>query len=359
MNLTTFQPKKRDDVATVSVDNLVLAVTPDSTQPVVLDSLGAELLSWLDGTASVDELVDDLADATGAGPVEARTQLESLLNELSRQRLLHHGTVEPDGIPRRLHPSIPGGSCVAEILGLGRGAHVQVRRNGVALCNIAATDGEWLNQVTAALPAPIEIAAVDATPLPTFALRTSVGRSRRLQQLFDSYAAPRWWGFDPDAGRVALGRTVGGWLAAISGEGVWYNLPGIRLGDAALTAHPSLWPLLATPQVRTALHEVGAELVDSGLARVVTETNTPLLQVPADVFGSDSDYTIAHRGVLSPGSADGVWRARLLLQSAWQWDAQHLAAFAQLSATLPQIAVDPAWSLERVTSFIAATVGSL
>ena len=82
------RPRPADGLVTYEVDDELLILDPRVDRLHQLDRLGTIIWSVLDGEATVDELVEDLADAFGVEPDLVRHDLGELLRDLDGLGLL-------------------------------------------------------------------------------------------------------------------------------------------------------------------------------------------------------------------------------------------------------------------------------
>ena len=81
-------PAVRSDLVAESVDGELLVFDPVRNEVHQLNPMGALVWQFLDGSATVDELVGDLADAFDAPPDQVRADLTALLDQLAEEHLL-------------------------------------------------------------------------------------------------------------------------------------------------------------------------------------------------------------------------------------------------------------------------------
>ena len=98
------RPRPAEGLVTYEVDDELLILDPRVDRLHQLDRLGTIIWSVLDGEATVDELVDDLADAFGAEPDLVRHDLGELLSGLDRLGLLD-GSEPPAGADANTAPA--------------------------------------------------------------------------------------------------------------------------------------------------------------------------------------------------------------------------------------------------------------
>jgi hypothetical protein len=82
------RPAVRDGLTTEEIDGELLVFDPVAVRIHQLDPLGALVWQLLDGSATVDELVEDLAEGFGAPEDRVRGDLAALLEKLEEEMLL-------------------------------------------------------------------------------------------------------------------------------------------------------------------------------------------------------------------------------------------------------------------------------
>lgn len=83
-----FAPAVKGDVETVTIDGERVVFNPQRGEVHQLNSIGTIIWEFLDGTATVGELVADLSDAFHVPPETVRGDLVSLLTQLDEHSLL-------------------------------------------------------------------------------------------------------------------------------------------------------------------------------------------------------------------------------------------------------------------------------
>ena len=94
--------RRRHDLAATSVGDELVVVDPVTRQPHLLNPTSSVVFEALDGSCTVDELVDDLADAFEAPHDVIEGDVLSLVEHLRYSGLLVDGTaaaVPPDPAP--------------------------------------------------------------------------------------------------------------------------------------------------------------------------------------------------------------------------------------------------------------------
>ncbi len=95
-------PARRDDLAVVRVDDAIVAYSPARRRTSCLDPLSAAVLECLDGSVTLAELADDLAEVVGSDRAEAHDYLGRAVEGLRHLGLL------ADGDGDRGIPAAPG-----------------------------------------------------------------------------------------------------------------------------------------------------------------------------------------------------------------------------------------------------------
>ena len=82
------RPAVRGEVTHVEIDGERVVFDPITRAVFRLDRIGSLLFPFLDGTATIDELVADAADAFSADPQTVRADVVTLVEHLSDLQLL-------------------------------------------------------------------------------------------------------------------------------------------------------------------------------------------------------------------------------------------------------------------------------
>lgn len=97
---SAYAPARADGAATLEFGGETLVYQPQSGEVHRLDPVGAIVWRVLDGQATIDELVADLAGAFEADPDVVHRDVEALLEKLRRGFLLADGPApEPNPEP--------------------------------------------------------------------------------------------------------------------------------------------------------------------------------------------------------------------------------------------------------------------
>src|SRR5437763_16947120 len=100
-----FAPVVRPDVETVTIDGERVVFDPQRGEVHQLNPVGSVIWEFLDGTATIGELVADLSDAFHVAPDTVHADLASLLTQLDEHSLLvdadavDDATGEEHGLP--------------------------------------------------------------------------------------------------------------------------------------------------------------------------------------------------------------------------------------------------------------------
>ena len=84
-----FRPRRREAVASVVLDGEAVLFDGTNGHSHLLNPIASIVWQTLDGEASIDELVDELADLYRADRTTIRADVLTLTQELGRQGLLH------------------------------------------------------------------------------------------------------------------------------------------------------------------------------------------------------------------------------------------------------------------------------
>ena len=87
------RPRRRDDVAYVVVDGEAVLWSVDPEAMHVLNPTASLVWQLLDGDVDIAELAADIAESAGADPTEVRSDIDTLVSQLTEQRLLSFGEV--------------------------------------------------------------------------------------------------------------------------------------------------------------------------------------------------------------------------------------------------------------------------
>ncbi len=90
-----WAPARNQAVASVEVDGEAVLVDVDTWSLHVLDPIASVVYGCLDGSATIDELIGDLADEFRADPGRVRSDVFDLIADLERRGLLE------DRVPAR------------------------------------------------------------------------------------------------------------------------------------------------------------------------------------------------------------------------------------------------------------------
>jgi PqqD family protein of HPr-rel-A system len=82
------RPRVRTDLTTAEIDAELVVFDPLTAEIHQLDAVGSVIWPFLDGQATVDELVDDLASGFDVPTDRVRADLEALLESLQEHQLL-------------------------------------------------------------------------------------------------------------------------------------------------------------------------------------------------------------------------------------------------------------------------------
>ena len=88
-------------LASVELDGEVVVYDERDHRIHQLDRIGSIIWPWLDGTATIEELAADLADAFDAPLEEVRADLAALVEELQDKQLLADEDEPPSSPPER------------------------------------------------------------------------------------------------------------------------------------------------------------------------------------------------------------------------------------------------------------------
>lgn len=95
-------PAVRTDLETALIDDELVIFDPVAVRVHQLDRLGSVIWQFLDGSATVRELIGDLAEGFGVPPTQVRADLATLLGQLRNEGLLDGST--PDDRSRSMEP---------------------------------------------------------------------------------------------------------------------------------------------------------------------------------------------------------------------------------------------------------------
>ena len=91
-----FAPAVRPDVQTVTIDGERVVFDPQRGEVHQLNPIGSVIWEFLDGTATIGELVADLSDAFHVAPDTVHADLVTLLAQLDEHSLLVDEADEDD-----------------------------------------------------------------------------------------------------------------------------------------------------------------------------------------------------------------------------------------------------------------------
>jgi hypothetical protein len=330
---------KSAGVASVALRRRVILASERSAQTVILDPIEAVIWELLDDDVTIGELVADLVASVEADEPTVRAHLADLLWRLATGGCLD-GVELPRIEARRALGRVDPDSCTGKRMGLGRARQVQIRSPRGVVVRIGSNDHDLVDRLVAALPEGVDHEAVSGPPVPTFVLRTTVGRTPRLQQLFDSVGDRVVVTFDVDEAHATLDRTLAGWLALDRSEGVWLDAPALLGEQGVVLIPPGLRPVV-TERLMRPLAERGIGFVPSGLMRLeLPETpgqEPPVVVAPSGLL----DATDERRWPLLAGVSRGGDRfADLvadLVHFTSRWDDAHLEAARRLADCIPVI----------------------
>lgn len=109
-------PARRDDLAVVRVDDAIVAYSPVRGRAACLDPLSAAVFECLDGSVTLAELADDLAEVVGSDRAEAHDYLVRAVDGLRHLGLLADGdgdpgTAAPGSQPRTIAGLVPAAAA--------------------------------------------------------------------------------------------------------------------------------------------------------------------------------------------------------------------------------------------------------
>ena len=328
---------RSDGVASVALRRRVILASERSARTVVLDPIEAAIWELLDADVTIGELVADLVASVEADESTVRAHLADLLWRLATGGCLD-GVELPRIEARRALGRVDPDSCTGKRMGLGRAEQVQIRGPRGVVVRIGATDHDLLDRLVAALPDGVGHEPVAGPPVPTFVLRTTVGRAPRLQQLFDSVGDRVVVTFDLDEAYASLDRTLAGWLALDRGDGVWLDAPALLGEHGVVLIPPGLRPVV-TERLMRPLAERGIGFVPTGLLRLeLPETpggEHPVVVAPAGLLESTDERRWPLLAGVSRGGERFADLVADLVHFMSRWDDAHLEAARRLADCIP------------------------
>lgn len=319
-------------------DELLLA-NSSASSPVTLDPVSAVVYSSLDGSATVDDLADDLHLAIGGDIEERRRQVAWLVGALAQHAVASWDGCTAAPLPRSMPVPIDPASCLGQSIGLGDGELLQVRDSDGRIVRFGSTHLELLESLIADVrPEPI-----DVEPAELLFLRASIsqGRSARRHYVVDDLGNRLFASWDLDRAVETMERLVRSRLDDSDEPRI--QALALRGEAGFVLVHPSL-------------HEAALD------ALRCASLDDPELMVPAVGFrlgaaaeaeavgGPPLSGRIA--AVVLPRTESSLHRLRLLVHLARRWDNAHLAAVAELAAAVDLVEVEHELSLERLEAVI-------
>lgn len=340
-----FAPQVNPSVASVQIGDEHVIAHEGCVRPRLLAPIDGVLWQSFDGSTTVGDLTDDLVAATGESRQYCLERVSTLTASLIEDGFLLNDDGHAVSIrPRRLDLPLDPQSCVGRRIGLGRMTTIDVELDGRRAFRLGASDHGVMDELIAALPSGTAVEPDPTIWLRTLWLRVTVGRTRRLQQLFDTVGDLLYASHSADEGVEALGRSVAALKSINSADArpaVWINSPAIRCGDGAILAHPGLHRFL-TGELRQRILFSSSGFIPSAMVEVRAKANGYEAVLPASLTGS-GPTALPVISILVPqgppsSSGDAV---RRLAHLAQRWDPAHLAAIPKL-ANHPSVQFLPA-----------------
>lgn len=332
-------PRRRAEIAELAIGSHRIIGHDSIKGLVTLDPVTAIIWDSFDGVTLAAEVAVDVSEA-----------LEVDIDTAGRQVAWLRRALEGDGFletcqtasPRRWFPPVPQDSCLGKRMGLGSAELHQItttsRAWGARSLRIASTEAVQLKAVLAAIDATegAELVPEDQDMSELIAYRATTGRSRRLQQIFDTMGRSIYASRDEDRASAAFRRTVAGHLAARGVGGAapagWIEGPAFVSSSGITLLHPSFHDL-AVNRLRVGLAKRGVDLVPAGLLRLDHDRTA---SAPDEIgqWGTWSTWPI-HSVVLPFRDEDELDVMRRLLGLAWRWDQIHFDSIQRLSEEVP------------------------
>lgn len=315
-------PSLRFGTATARYGGSLLLGHESTANLAAFPPVAALMVEAFDGSTRRNDLVDDLADALQLDPEEALQTIRELETTLDQAGFIESGPLPAEHVPRRRDVPIPPRSCLASRWGLSRSRTIQVQGNDGF--RISSTDHAVLDHVERILAETEALEPPDDTYCDQLHLRVSIGRTPRLQQVFDTMDM-RWFASRDHAAAVeAFHRSIEARLLMRSG-GAWFHGPSFRNDSGIVLAHPSLWGEILSEEARRGLADVGIIPSESGLMHLDDRG----LVMPGERFGGRPERTFRLTGWLVPaelGEVDAALHGMHLLR--W-WDTTSFEAAAK------------------------------
>lgn len=325
-------PRRYDHIATAKVGDEFVIAHEGNRNPMVLDPVGEAIWSFLDGTTTLGQILDDL-DSSLAGPTERhQAELEALILTLGGGAFIDSVRSGEPPVARRIDPPVADGSCLAMRLGLDRGSVLQVVVDGADALRFGSVDQSLAALVETVLPSAAVTKAPNELWLELLYARTTTGRRPRRQQILDTLGDPVFVSRSPASVEEALCRSVVGLVEArLRPESVWCNAAAIRLQDGIVLLHPSI-AVLVIDHIAVALERAGLEFVRSTMVELDVGDDLILARLPS-LPTDHGPRTLPVLSVLVPrASANGVvGRASSAAHVLRRWDQAHFEALGALA----------------------------
>lgn len=324
----TDRPGLRPGSATVRVDGHLVVGHEDAGRVASFDGVTAVLVESLDGSTSVADLADDLADALDLPGEHAERTVRLLVESLRMDGLLD-GVAVSGIAPRRLRAEIPADSCLGARMGLSRAEIRSVP--GPDGFRFGATVPHVVGPLGDALGVPVGDHGDASAEL--ILARLTVGKVPRLQQIFTTLGRRSFAGRSAPDAVDAFCRTVAGRHALMSG-GVWLEGVSLMRNGRLVLVQPGLEEMVLGP-LRPQLEQAGIRLTPSGLVEIVGGRAV----LPANPLDGSDAVELLVAGALVPWEVDATEGLRQLLHLARRWDDAHFAAVADLLGSAPFVNV--------------------
>lgn len=309
---------------------------------IAIDPVMSVLWDSMDGATAFGDLLDDLISATG-GPVdESREYLEWFTRALMTDGFLESSDSDVQEVEPEF-PLIPADSCLGKRIGLGRMEIAQVRAADRPF-RAGATDSKILE----ALDGAVDLMPHSTGPLESFYYRVTPGRgrTRRLQQVFNTEGDLLFASHDLDEATGAFLRTVTSRIAAAN-SGVWLEGPALLSDSGVTLVHPAMHTTIFGRLRRTIIEDDQIRLVPSGLLEV---TEDGMLRGVGGALADDVELTV--HAILLPAAPNDLMAVRRLLDMTRDLDQQSFNGALQLAKMAPVYDVDLVMSVEELVTRI-------
>lgn len=317
----------------------------------ILDPVRSLLTEALDGSTAVGDLVDDVVASIDLSHSDGVRLLGSLLTQLEEAGFLE-GPLPLGALPRRIDIAVPVDSCLGQRWGLGRATTLQIAGNEGF--RVSSTIESVIEGVSHWLRDEVVLVDPDEEPMDTIHLRAVAGRTRRLQQIFDTLDM-RWYvSRDLDVAIEAFHRTLEGRLGMsrglrhVQGPSLWF-------GDRVLLVHPSLWDFVTREQSRKALEDRGISFTPSGLLRFAGDR----LVLPEDRPGGRKPTVLTPVGLATPSRWGPAEHARQSMHLLRWWDGTGFRSMVTLLPRLPVLTLptDPEGAAVEISRRLKGVTG--